>query len=147
MHNRRSIQRMSKDYNVQVFLLYAASMGIPQIRNRVFIIGLIKDIIKPKLELDFDCPQTTFSITKKYWDLKSNIKMVPCLIKEWDNVEIGGNSKKYFNLHKPSLNKPCFTITETASTGAASVLHPLQKRKLNIEEVRLLSTFPKIITF
>jgi site-specific DNA-cytosine methylase len=73
--------------------------------------------------------------------------MVPCLIKEWDNVEIGGNSKKYFNLHKPSLNKPCFTITETASTGAASVLHPLQKRKLNIEEVRLLSTFPKDYNF
>jgi DNA (cytosine-5)-methyltransferase 1 len=147
MYLKNIVQRMSKEYNVQVFLLYAASMGIPQIRNRVFVIGLRKDIKKPKLDLQFDCAQTTFSITKKYWDLKSDIKLVPCLIKEWDKVEIGNASKKYFNLCKPSLNKPCYTITETTSTGAASVVHPLQKRKLNIEEVRLLSTFPKDYNF
>lgn len=147
MYLKNIVQRMSKEYNVQVFLLYAASMGIPQIRNRVFIIGLRKDIKKPKLDLEFDCPQTTFSITKKYWDLKSDIKLVPCLIEEWDKVAIGDASKKYFNLCKPSLNKPCYTITETTSTGAASVVHPLQKRKLNIEEVRLLSTFPKDYNF
>lgn len=147
MYLKNIVQRMSKEYNVQVFLLYAASMGIPQIRNRVFVIGLRKDIKKPKLELEFDCEQTTFSITKKYWHLKSDIKLVPCLVKEWDNVEIGKASNKYFNFIKPSLNKPCFTITETTSTGAASVVHPLQKRKLNIEEVRLLSTFPKDYNF
>lgn len=144
------VNRMSKEYNIQVFLLYAASMGIPQIRNRVFIIGLRKDIKKPKLQLEFDCPQTTFSITKKYWELPINEFDISkySIGKEWDNVIIGDASKKYFNLCKPSLNKPCFTITESCSCpSAASVVHPIQKRKLNIEEVRLISTFPKDYNF
>ncbi len=45
-------------------------------------------------------------------------------------------------------NKPCFTITEsTSGNGVASVVHPIQKRKLNIEEVRMLCTFPKDYDF
>lgn len=136
------VTRLSKDYNVQSFLIYAASMGIPQIRNRVFVIGHRKEYKLPRLVLDFDCPQVGFNLTKKYWDIPSDIKLVPCLITEWDNVAVGDASKKYFNLKKPHPSKPCFTITETASTGAASVVHPLHKRKLNIPEVRLLCTFP-----
>jgi DNA (cytosine-5)-methyltransferase 1 len=41
-------------YNVQVFLLNAASMGVPQKRERVFFIGLRKDFKLPKLELNFN---------------------------------------------------------------------------------------------
>lgn len=136
------VTRLSENYTVQAFLLYAASMGIPQIRNRVFIIGYRKDLTLPRLVLDFECPQVGFSVTKKYWDLESKIKLVPCLISEWDNVTIGSKSTKYFNLHKPHPDKPCFTITETASTSAASVVHPYKRRKLNVEETRLLCTFP-----
>jgi len=141
------VARLSKEYNVQAFLLYAASMGIPQIRNRVFIIGHKKEYILPRLVLDFNCPQVSFRVTKKYWDIPSEINLPPCLLSEWDNVAVGEASDKYFNLIKPHPNKPCFTITEKASTGAASVVHPFHKRKLNIAEVRMLSTFPKDYNF
>ena len=40
-------------YRVQVFLLNAASMGVPQKRERVFFIGLRKDIQIPDLKLIF----------------------------------------------------------------------------------------------
>jgi DNA (cytosine-5)-methyltransferase 1 len=40
-------------YNVQVFLLNAAVMGVPQKRERVFFIGARKDLRLPKLNLDF----------------------------------------------------------------------------------------------
>lgn len=144
---KRVVDRLSKEYEVQVFLIYAASMGIPQIRNRIFIIGHRKEYKLPKLELNFRVPQVGFEVTKKYWDINSDIKLVPCIIQEWDNVKIGENSKKYFSLCKPHPKKPCYTITETASTSAASVMHPTIKRKLNIEEVRMLCTFPKDYDF
>ena len=41
-------------YNVQVFLLNAASMGVPQMRERVFIIGGRKDLNLSKLNLNFN---------------------------------------------------------------------------------------------
>ena len=41
-------------YNVQVFLLNGATMGVPQIRERVFFIGLRKDFHLPKLVLSFN---------------------------------------------------------------------------------------------
>lgn len=40
-------------YTVQVFLLNAALMGVPQARERVFVIGSRKDLRMPKLELRF----------------------------------------------------------------------------------------------
>lgn len=41
-------------YRVQLFLLNAASMGVPQKRERVFFIGIRKDFKVPKLFLEFD---------------------------------------------------------------------------------------------
>lgn len=41
-------------YKVQIFLLNAASMGVPQKRERVFFICQRNDLKLPKLELNFD---------------------------------------------------------------------------------------------
>jgi DNA (cytosine-5)-methyltransferase 1 len=41
-------------YNVQLFLLNAASMGVPQKRERVFFICQRKDLNLPKLKLEFN---------------------------------------------------------------------------------------------
>lgn len=41
-------------YNVQLFLLNAATMGVPQKRERVFFIATRKDIQFPKLTLNFN---------------------------------------------------------------------------------------------
>lgn len=41
-------------YDVQIFLLNAATMGVPQKRERVFIIGKRKDLKLPKLKLEFN---------------------------------------------------------------------------------------------
>lgn len=146
-YTKKIFERLDKiGYRVQLFALNAASIGIPQIRTRVFFIGLRKDIKLPKLSLKFDCDLVGFEVTKKYWNSSENdlydISKY-AIGNEWDNVKVGGSSNKYFNLYKPHLKKPCFTITETCSVaGAASVTHPYQKRKLNTKEVRLLSTFP-----
>jgi len=142
------IKTLSDKYNVQVFLLHAASMGIPQVRGRIFIIGHKKEFKLPDLELKFQVKQVGFDITKKYWE-NGGISIEKYAIgDEWDNIKIGCQSKKYFNLIKPAYRKPCCTITETSSNkGAASVVHPVYKRKLNKEEITLLSTFPRDYDF
>lgn len=52
-------------YNPQVFLLNAATMGVPQKRQRVFIVGVRKDLNKPDLRLSFNEKPI------KYKDIKS----------------------------------------------------------------------------
>lgn len=49
-------------YNVQLFLLNAASMGVPQKRERVFFICHRKDLKLPKLRLDFNEDGIAFGI-------------------------------------------------------------------------------------
>jgi len=54
-YSKQIVARMqAAGYRVQVFLLNAASMGVPQKRERVFFIGLRNDIKLPELVLRFD---------------------------------------------------------------------------------------------
>lgn len=47
-------------YKVQIFLLNAASMGVPQARERVFFIAHRKDLDFPKLKMQFNEKPVTF---------------------------------------------------------------------------------------
>ncbi len=62
---------------------------------------------------------------------------------EWDKLKPGEQSAKYFNLIKPSLDKssPCITQTGSCVT-AASVVHPTEKRKFSIAELKRICAFP-----
>ena len=55
IYAKKIVQRLNEiGYNVQIFLLNGATMGVPQIRERVFFIGLRKDFHLPKLVLNFN---------------------------------------------------------------------------------------------
>jgi DNA (cytosine-5)-methyltransferase 1 len=137
------VSRLSAKYSVQVFLLYAASMGIPQIRNRVFVIGHRKDLALPKLSLEFDCPQLGFGVTKKYWKNGGDSIERYSIGSKWDEIAPGKGHPVRFSLAKPHPQKPCFVIQASDSNVATpGVCHPYQKRKLNVDEVRMLCTFP-----
>lgn len=143
---RDFIAKVKPFYKCQVFLLSAASMSIPQDRQRTFIIGLRNDFELPPLSLDFDCPVTTFAITEKYWEIDTgedlNIDRF-AIGKYWEETNIGESHEKRFSLIRPAINKPCPTILQSASViSLAGICHPLYKRKLNREECRLLCTFP-----
>jgi DNA (cytosine-5)-methyltransferase 1 len=151
-YTKKVFKRLDKaGYRVQLFLLNAASMGIPQLRPRVFFIGLRKDIKLPKLELNFNCKTVGFEVTKKYWNDESNDRYSIkgfAIDKLWNEIKIGKSHIKRFNLKKPNPKKPCFTILESDSTvSTPGVVHPFQKRKLNKKEVTLLCTFPKDYNF
>ena len=63
--------------------------------------------------------------------------------KEWDKIKPGGKSEKYLSLVKPDISRPCPTITQCAgSTSTAGVVHPTEKRKFSIAELKRICAFP-----
>lgn len=63
---------------------------------------------------------------------------------EYDKLKIGEQSKKYFNLVRTHPDKASETIMTSSGhfPSAAQPLHPFERRKFTIEEVKRLCSFP-----
>ena len=64
---------------------------------------------------------------------------------EYDKLNPGQQSEKYFSLVRPALDEPCPTMTYgqlKGSLSGASVVHPTEKRRFSILEVKRLCGFP-----
>lgn len=63
---------------------------------------------------------------------------------EWDKLGPGGQSKKFFNLVKADPDEPSPTVTSATAfaIGAASVTHPIERRKFTIPELKRICGFP-----
>ena len=60
---KEAVKRLNDyGYSVQVFLLNAASMGVPQKRERVFFVCSRKELNYPKLKMEFNEKAITFEI-------------------------------------------------------------------------------------
>ena len=132
-------------YSAQIFSLNAASMGVPQMRQRVFIIGHKKELKFKKLNLDFNIKAIGFKeATKEFWNDTDGMSIEKYAIyKKWIGLKIGSAHTERFNLIKPSLTRPCNTLVEACSVaGAASVCHPIYPRKLNKRESCAIQSFP-----
>lgn len=131
-------------YEVQLFLLNAASMGVPQKRERVFFICRRKDLKLPKLKLEFNEKPITFKeATFDFWDLHENNLGTNCLAREYPNLKQGEKSKKYFQLFRIDANSVCPTITTGIAQGStASIVHPIYPRKFNPNEACVIGTYP-----
>lgn len=67
--------------------------------------------------------------------------------REWERVAPGGKSEKYLSLVKPDPESPCPTITQRGGdVSAASVVHPTERRKFTIPELRRVCGFPDDFT-
>jgi len=64
--------------------------------------------------------------------------------REWDKIKPGEQSDKYFSLTKPALDAPCPCVTQTAGKvqSAAGIVHPTEKRKFTIAELKRICAFP-----
>jgi DNA (cytosine-5)-methyltransferase 1 len=144
-------------YNVEAKLLDASWLGVPQARKRIIFIGVRNDLVeKYKVAPAFPSPFAYqysleealegVTVLEKYLDPDTghDISLDRYAIgSEWDKTPVGKASEKYFQLVKPDPSKPVGTITATiGAMSAASVVHPLEKRKFTLKELRLLSSFP-----
>ncbi len=65
-----------------------------------------------------------------------------CVGEEWQNVPVGGASDKYYQIKKSDPENPSFTITAAGGTKCAGPVHPFERRKFTIHELKRLCAFP-----
>ena len=127
-------------YNVQLFLLNAASMGVPQKRERVFFICQRKDLNLPKLKLEFSEVAIPFGLIdegnvdrKKLRDGIKDLYLKCEQGKAISSVHYKGN---YFGHYKQGVNLVSNTLD--ADTGGGLHLHPTIAGYLTNNEYKLI---------
>jgi DNA (cytosine-5)-methyltransferase 1 len=142
IYSKNIVKKMTEaGYNVQVFCLNAASMGVPQKRERVFFIGHKKEYNLPKLKLEFNeksipfgeiketgLPQGINGQRSKMWEICKQGK-------SFATVSNGSN----FSSMRLADNEVCNTITANQCEG---FFHSTEKRKISDKECKLIGTYP-----
>lgn len=160
---QKIINELNKNnlYNINYKCLDSSKYDVPQKRERVFIVGVIKSInysfefpkesLTKKVLKDilYDVP---YSNTAKYNEEKIKLfKMIPqggCWINLPENLqkEYLGNSYnsgggKRGILYRLSMEKPSLTLLCTPSQKQTERCHPLEERPLTIREYARIQTF------
>ena len=122
-------------YKVQLFLLNAASMGVPQKRERVFFICQRNDLNLPKLVLKFNEKSIN---AKLVLDYDSNGKKLTELENKYYKLAKQGESVGKFKTNKKyNENKVPGTIVANSD-----YFHPTIARKINSKEYKLIGSYP-----
>lgn len=139
-------------YKVQIFLLNAATMGVPQRRERVFFICTRKDLNLPNIKLKFnerpilykefaDTEYKAFNkdtLTYKRWLKRINAdKSMGDTVKRTENGKVSMFNQQYIKLNKVSQ-------TLTASNVAIRFDKP---GFLSNKDIIAISTFPQDYNF
>lgn len=148
-YSKAIVLKMQKaGYEVQVFCLNAASMGVPQKRERVFFIGYRKELNFGKLVLSFNEKPVLF------WEICDNEDKTPNLrdsekklfefVKFGDtglsNASLRKNGKSSFFSHNLQYqNEVAYTVT---SDGGGQAIIYDYKRKFNKIELQQIGTYP-----
>jgi DNA (cytosine-5)-methyltransferase 1 len=145
-YSKKIVQKMTKaGYTVQVFCLNAASMGVPQKRERVFFIGHRKELAFKPLKLAFNERAIPFGDVfenVKYNDLSPNEQKL-WEKKQYGDLDFGqvnlrlGNKQNSFTTKLLYMDKVCNTVTG----GDNNVLFDVP-RKTTKNEVCQIGTYP-----
>ena len=149
-----------KGYRVAARLLDAQWLGVPQMRQRIIFVGVRNDLgrepVFPKpLPYryavrdavpwlgDPNAWNMIAPTTKTAGEDRGPNIAKYAIGREWERTQIGQSSNRYFNLTKIDPARPCPTILAGhGSASIAGIVHPFEKRKLAIREVRRLCSFP-----
>lgn len=138
-------------YNVQLFLLNAASMGVPQKRERVFFICQRKDLNLPKLKLEFNEVAITFGKIEgglgkdnsehdnKIWNLrkKNDLCFSDTIIRNFAK-ESNWNTKY---IHSDSV------VNTIASSSGSKLIEYDNPNHLSNEKLIQIGTYPQDYNF
>jgi DNA (cytosine-5)-methyltransferase 1 len=132
-------------YKVQLFLLNAASMGVPQKRERVFFICQRNDLRFERLVFDFNEETIPFGKVKEI-GVKDE-KYIPSKLSEkyWQQSMQGFSLSKvhptgsWYNHCRLSDLDPCVTLM---GDGKFKILHSTECRRLTVKEWQLIGSYP-----
>jgi len=133
-------------YKVQLFLLNAASMGVPQRRERVFFIGHKKEYQFNKLSLAFNERNILFKeidagdIKGKEYNLRPSHAPYALICKGGKSLSSVHPKGHCFNTYKQDNNLVSATIV--ADNGGGIMIHSSGKRYLTDDEYKQIGSFP-----
>lgn len=137
-------------YDVQIFQLNGATMGVPQARERIFFIARRKDLKYPELKLEFnDKPVYFGAVVDK--GSTTHMPLWPSIQVRWPYIEKGDQNLKFADAkyrNKTTYNAFFSTsilyddvVANTLTSNGTTVYYD-EKRNLNDTEYRRISTFP-----
>ena len=147
VYSKNIVKKMTDaGYTVQVFCLNAASMGVPQKRERVFFIGHKKEYNLPKLKLEFNEKAILFGEIKDQNPKGFYKEIIPSCTDLWDICKQGKGldtvhktGSSFFSKRKISDKEVSNTLTAHCSED---FLHSTEKRCLNTQEFQMIGTYP-----
>lgn len=132
-------------YDLQLFLLNSAFMGVPQRRERTVFVAKRKDLKLPKISLAFN--EKTISVETAFLGLRNESGKATEEQAKWYKLAAEGSSfssvhpkGSWFNSIKLHRKKPANTLA--ASGGAGGLYHYSQCRKISDNECLRIQTFP-----
>src|SRR6266487_2199439 len=131
-------------YQVKCQLMNAMYFGVPQSRERVVFIGVRNDLgLQSSYPMAVMKPVTIKQAFDGLEQSKTDIQ--PALLKEtWQMWRVlhGKERSKHFGLVQTSWNEPSSTIVKDAGNTATGIIHPSEKRRFTIPELRRIASFP-----
>jgi len=133
-------------YDVQLFLLNAAAMGVPQLRERVFFLARRRDLGLPPITMVFKEEPITFGEVcgslpfqdLSGTDMSGTHRAFWAKTKPGDSYQtIAGGS--YFNFARVSGEKPAPTIL---GSSVDKLSHHEEFRRLSWVEISLIGSYP-----
>ena len=122
-------------YDVQLFLLNGATMGLPQKRERLFFVCRRRDLYFSPLSLDFSEEIIPLRDIRTF----KGKEIVNCYGRDFDRIR-KGFKKKYLNSSIVGPDKVHPTVLSGYSAKASPM--PWDKKWLSVEELSLVSSFP-----
>jgi DNA (cytosine-5)-methyltransferase 1 len=153
-YSKKIVQKMAKaGYTVQVFCLNAASMGVPQKRERVFFIGYRNGLDYPKLKLEFNERAVTvddcFGISENIIGNKLGDKAKALFDKtpQGKSLSFAHPNGSYFNWIKLAFKGIAPTIAGAGGTfgnyaAGSPLIHPEQPNEVHPDIYKLFGTYP-----
>lgn len=132
-------------YVVQLFMLNAASMGVPQKRERVFFVCRRADLPWENISLKFDLKPITFGEVEDQVENPIGKGITQSLKPFWEAVRPGNPLSKehplghYFTTYKLSRSKVVNTI---GANEGSRFLHYRYPNKVSDECIQLCGSFP-----
>ena len=141
----------SNGYEVQVFCLNAATMGVPQARERVFFVGHKKEYRLPKLKLEFNEKPIKFGecVDKEGAHLGLNEREMEIFQnRKYGDSDFGDTNLRMkgkqscFNSIWLYNDKICPTLPSVSAENR-HFYHFDEPKKINEKEILTVSTFPQ----
>ena len=138
-------------YKVQLFLLNAASMGVPQKRERVFFICQRNDLNLPKLEMRFNEKAITFGeldegfLNKECFVVRKAHKPYMKICKEGKSISTVHPKGNGFNTMKQG--KDLVSPTVVADSGGGIMIHYNGNRYVSDDEYKQIGSYPMDYNF